>query len=150
MSSDYGSGTTGGVGFGNKTSADPENTGHEETRFGTHTNTDSYSSPTEYGSGTTSGAGFGNKTGDDGSGEYDNSDTRFGSHQNTAPYSGHREHGSGTTGGAGFGNKTGSFSQDSTIGKMMEKAGSIMNNEKMVEKGHAKREAAGFGQEDTS
>lgn len=99
------------MGFGNKTSADPDLAGHEDTRFGKHQNTDSYSNATEYGSGTTGGAGFGNKTTDDGSEEYDNSDLRFGSHGDTAPYSGHTDHGSGSTAGAGFGNKTGGFDQ---------------------------------------
>lgn len=74
-----------------------------------HTNTDSYSNPTEYGSGTTGGAGFGNKTTDDQ--DVDNSDTRFGTAMDTAPYSGSTSHGSGTVGGAGFGNKTGGFAK---------------------------------------
>lgn len=34
---------------------------------------------------------------------------------------------------------------DSTMGKLMEKAGGLMKNEKMEEKGAAKREAAGYG-----
>ena len=33
---------------------------------------------------------------------------------------------------------------DSTMGKLMEKAGSAMKNEGMIEKGRAKREAAGL------
>lgn len=41
-------------------------------------------------------------------------------------------------------------SPDSKTGKMMEKVGSIMKNERLVEKGHAKREAAGFGQEESA
>jgi len=32
------------------------------------------------------------------------------------------------------------------MGKLMEKAGSMMKNEKMVEKGEQKREQAGYGQ----
>ena len=35
------------------------------------------------------------------------------------------------------------------MGKLMEKAGTTFKNEGLVEKGHAKREAAGFGQEET-
>lgn len=36
------------------------------------------------------------------------------------------------------------------MGKLMEKAGSMMKNEGMVEKGREKREAAGYGQEESS
>ena len=110
MSSDYGSGTIGGVGFGNKTSTDPEFDGHD-TRFDKHTDTRSYQGGHEsYGSGATGGAGFGNKSAPDANLEqYDNSDLRFGSHQNTDPYSNGTEFGSGSTEGAGFGNKTGGF-----------------------------------------
>ncbi|KAK3099045.1 hypothetical protein LTR53_019200, partial [Teratosphaeriaceae sp. CCFEE 6253] len=71
--------------------------------------------------------GYGNKvSGSDES--YDNSDTRFGSHQDTSSYSGQNEYGSGTVGGAGAGNKTGSHEsgkKDSTMGKLMEKAGLV-------------------------
>jgi uncharacterized protein YjbJ (UPF0337 family) len=36
--------------------------------------------------------------------------------------------------------------EDSTVGKMMEKAGHVMHNEKLAAKGAAKREEAqGFG-----
>ena len=35
---------------------------------------------------------------------------------------------------------------DSTMGKLMEKAGSALKNEGMVEKGRAKREEAGFNE----
>jgi len=35
---------------------------------------------------------------------------------------------------------------DSTMGKLMEKAGSMTKNEKLMEKGAEKREAAGYGQ----
>lgn len=74
-------------------------------------------------------------------------DFRFGLHKDTSPYSNATPHGSGSTGGAGFGNKTGSFSEsgDSTLGKVMEKAGHLMHNEKMAEKGRVKREEAGLG-----
>lgn len=77
----------------------------------------------------------------------DEEEFRFGLHKDTSPYSHASPHGSGTTGGAGFGNKTGSFSEssDSTLGKVMEKAGHLMRNEKMVEKGRGKREEKGFG-----
>lgn len=34
---------------------------------------------------------------------------------------------------------------DSTVGKLMEKAGHMMHKETLVEKGRAKREGAGFG-----
>ena len=36
---------------------------------------------------------------------------------------------------------------DSTFGKVMEKAGNMMGNEKMAEKGLEKREAKGFSQD---
>ena len=117
MSTEYGSGTTGGVGFGNKTTADPEHTSNDEFRFDKHHVSEPYAGhgESQYGSGATAGVGHGNKTaaaGDDG-GEYDNSDLRFGSHQETAPYSGHTEHGSGTTAGVGYGNKTASSGGES-------------------------------------
>ena len=36
--------------------------------------------------------------------------------------------------------------KDSTMGKIMEKAGHVMHNEGLAEKGRAKRETSGFGQ----
>ncbi|KAI7109562.1 hypothetical protein KC343_g18088 [Hortaea werneckii] len=106
-----------------------------------------YAGGTEYGSGMTGGPGAGNKTSNDES-ETDSSATRFGSHGDTSSYSGGTEYGSGTTGGAGAGNKTsGSMEHDSTMGKLMEMSGKVMHNDGMVEKGHARREAAGaFGE----
>ncbi|KAI7303843.1 hypothetical protein KC315_g15447 [Hortaea werneckii] len=102
-----------------------------------------YAGGTEYGSGMTGGPGLGNKTSNDES-EVDGSATRFGSHGDTSSYSGGTEYGSGTTGGAGAGNKTsGSMEHDSTMGKLMEMSGKIVHNDGMVEKGHARREAAG-------
>ncbi|GAB1728634.1 hypothetical protein NU195Hw_g1436t1 [Hortaea werneckii] len=102
-----------------------------------------YAGGTEYGSGMTGGPGLGNKTSNDES-EIDSSATRFGSHGDTSSYSGGTEYGSGTTGGAGAGNKTsGSMEHDSTMGKLMEMSGKIVHNDGMVEKGHARREAAG-------
>lgn len=38
---------------------------------------------------------------------------------------------------------------DSTMGKLMEKAGGMMNNEKLAEKGREKREGAGYGGADS-
>ena len=168
MSEDYGSGTSSGPGFGNKTSSDASTYDHTDTRFGTHKNTDSYSGGTEYGSGTTAGVGFGNKsvTGSDYGQEHEA--TRYGSAGETGPYYGGTEYGSGTTGGAGFGNKTsGRFGEsngimlilaivnhvhivnmaiDSFAGKVMEKAGNVMHNESLAAKGHEKREEKGYGQ----
>ncbi|KAF2834351.1 hypothetical protein M501DRAFT_593067 [Patellaria atrata CBS 101060] len=149
-----------GTGFGNRTSSEGDfSEEHANTRFGSATNKDSYSGATEYGSGTTAGVGYGNKKVPD-SDEVDNSDTRFGSHTNTDPYSDSTGYGSGTTGGAGFGNKTGSFSRDessqggkndSTMGKVMEKVGSMMHKDNIKDKGHEKREKAGaFHDDDTS
>lgn len=80
----YGSGATGGAGFGNntllptlansftnlvfllpgnKSAPDPDQLDNSEFRFGSHKNTDVYSGGTRHGSGSTAGAGFGNKTG---------------------------------------------------------------------------------------
>ncbi|KAI7317976.1 hypothetical protein KC315_g10219 [Hortaea werneckii] len=102
-----------------------------------------YAGGTAYGSGMTGGPGLGNKTSNDKS-EIDSSATRFGSHGDTSSYSGGTEYGSGTTGGAGAGNKTsGSMEHDSTMGKLMEMSGKIMHKDGLVEKGHARREAAG-------
>lgn len=62
---------------------------------------------------------------------------RFGIHKDTAPYSNARPLGSGSTGGAGFGNKTGSFSEshDSTVGKVLEKAGHVVHSGKLEKMG---------------
>lgn len=35
------------------------------------------------------------------------------------------------------------------MGKLMEKAGHVMHNENLADKGRAKREASGFGQEES-
>ncbi|KAK7548074.1 hypothetical protein IWX46DRAFT_43971 [Phyllosticta citricarpa] len=75
----------------------------------------------------------------------------YGSRSGSAAYSGGTRYGSGTTSGAGFGNKTGSFSpsdrHDSTLGKLMEKAGGILRNSSLEAKGLHKREEAGFTHE---
>ncbi|KAK4575167.1 hypothetical protein LTR86_001019 [Recurvomyces mirabilis] len=140
-----GSGTTGGTGYGNKSNPEAE-VDSSDTRFDKHTNTDPYSGATEYGSGTTSGVGYGNKSAPDGS-EVDTSDTRFGTNH-SEPYSGATKYGSGSTGGAGFGNKHtnanagNSGPPDSTMGKLMEKAGGLLKNPGMAEKGAEKREQA--------
>lgn len=112
----YGSGTTSGAGFGNKTSSGGLGYGDDDDqrtglRTGSSNDRSAYSGGSaEYGSGTTGGAGFGNKTSSSNRDEYDNSGLRTGSHGDTGAYSGGSErYGSGTTSGAGFGNKTGSF-----------------------------------------
>ncbi|KAF2112614.1 hypothetical protein BDV96DRAFT_497739 [Lophiotrema nucula] len=136
------------AGYGNRTAEDLNPSDleehHSSTRYGVDHN-NAYSGGHEtYGSGATGGAGFGNKSAPDPE-HMDNSEFRFGSHQDGAPYSGHTKHGSGSTAGAGFGNKTGGFEEsgaDSTVGKLMEKAGHMMHNEKLAEKGIAKREAS--------
>ncbi|KAK4988940.1 hypothetical protein LTR66_007171 [Elasticomyces elasticus] len=149
---EYGSGTVGGVGFGNKTNPSSSSYDNSATRFGKD-DSDPYSNSTDYGSGTTSGVGYGNKNNRGGDG-IDSSDTRF-DNQSGDPYSDSTRYGSGTTSGAGFGNKTKGgdsassdkkvtpATTDSTIGKLMEKAGGMMKNEGMVEKGRAKREEKG-------
>ncbi len=51
---------------------------------------------------------------------------------------------------ARMGNKMppgGGDSKDSTMGKLMEKAGGVMKNEGLVEKGHGKRAAKGAFEE---
>ena len=65
MSSDYGSGTAAGAGFGNKSNPDPnmDEYDNSDLRFDSHHDTAPYSGATKHGSGTTGGAGFGNKTG---------------------------------------------------------------------------------------
>nr|OQO20320.1 hypothetical protein B0A51_12481 [Rachicladosporium sp. CCFEE 5018] len=139
------------AGYGNKTSSGFGGDSDSNTRFGTSDNTDSYSGGTGVGSGTTSGAGYGNKTGD--SSNIDSSDTRFGTGSNTGAYSGadSSSYGSGATGGAGFGNKSSDHDSkdkksDSTMGKLMEKAGGMLKNEKIADQGREKREQAGYGQ----
>ncbi|KAF2792565.1 hypothetical protein K505DRAFT_362795 [Melanomma pulvis-pyrius CBS 109.77] len=141
------------AGYGNRKASDttPEDLTHEHTstRFG-RADAHAYSGGHDtYGSGATGGAGFGNKSAPDPEHAHDNTEFRFGSHQDTQPYSGHEgRHGSGSTGGAGYGNKTGSFGagNDSGVGKLMEKAGQVLHNKSLEEKGHAKREAQGLGQ----
>ncbi|QDS74712.1 hypothetical protein FKW77_000664 [Venturia effusa] len=62
----YGSGATGGAGFGNKSNPDQdmELYDNKDLRFGSHESTAPYSGGhPDYGSGSTGGAGFGNKTG---------------------------------------------------------------------------------------
>ncbi|KAF2027622.1 hypothetical protein EK21DRAFT_102454 [Setomelanomma holmii] len=135
------------TGYGNRTApdytAESMTDQHESTRLGLHTSHDPYSNahPT-YGSGATGGAGFGNKS--DVSGPpASNDEFRFDLHKNTQPYSNPGRAGSGSTGGAGYGNKTGEYGTgDSTLGKIMEKAGHVTHNENLVAKGTAKRETA--------
>ncbi|PSN74652.1 hypothetical protein BS50DRAFT_581445 [Corynespora cassiicola Philippines] len=140
------------AGYGNRNAPDLDpsdlSTEHSNTRFGRDDSHPYTGGHETYGSGATGGAGFGNKSAPSNTDDYENSDLRFGTHSDTKPYSGSTEHGSGTVGGAGYGNKTGSFSEskDSTMGKIMEKAGHVMHNEGLAEKGRAKRETSGFGQ----
>ncbi|KAK5109245.1 hypothetical protein LTR62_007227 [Meristemomyces frigidus] len=140
-----GSGTTSGVGHGNKTAPEPSIDDTSDLRLDKHHHTAPYSNATEHGSGTTSGVGYGNKKAPD-AGEVDTSGTRFGSHQHSKPYTGATQYGSGSTGGAGYGNKhTNAHSggpPDSTTGKLMEKVGGMLHKEGMVEKGAVKREQA--------
>ncbi|CAD0086659.1 unnamed protein product [Aureobasidium vineae] len=148
----YGSGTSSGVGFGNKSSYDRDTfDDSSNTRFGSSTDTGAYSGSTDFGSGATGGAGYGNKATSGRDTFDDSSNTRFGSSTDTGAYSGSNEYGSGSTGGAGYGNKSSEYTTDessgkqgdSTAGKLMSKLGGMMKNERMVEKGEAKREAAG-------
>ncbi|OAK97020.1 hypothetical protein IQ06DRAFT_338327 [Phaeosphaeriaceae sp. SRC1lsM3a] len=138
------------AGYGNRTapdySPDDMKDQHGSTRLGVTDSHGAYSNAhPRYGSGTTGGAGFGNKSGPS-TAPSTSEEFRFGSHADTAPYSGAKESraGSGSTGGAGYGNKTGDFggSGDSTLGKVMEKAGHVLHNEGLVAKGAAKRQDA--------
>ncbi|KAF2819270.1 hypothetical protein CC86DRAFT_412978 [Ophiobolus disseminans] len=143
------------AGFGNRTApdyvAEDMTDQHASTRLGLTDSHGAYSNAhPKYGSGATGGAGFGNKS-DAPTTHTSNDEFRFDKHKNTSAYSGADESraGSGSTAGAGFGNKTGSFgnSGDSTLGKVMEKAGHMMKNENMVAKGAAKREEKRVGEE---
>lgn len=98
----------------------------------------------EHGSGTTGGPGYGNKR----STLPSSADTfRFANLAgNTAPYSNATPMGSGSTAGAGYGNKTGHFGhgKDSVVGKLVEKAGQVLHDEGLVERGRGKREEKGL------
>jgi uncharacterized protein YjbJ (UPF0337 family) len=111
----------------------------------------------------------GNKS-DDSSAPTSNDEFRFDLHKDTSPYSNPGRAGSGSTGGAGYGNKTGEHTTggkhtyparlvhrrhtrnefddnsdartDSTLGKIMEKAGHMTHNENLAAKGTMKREEA--------
>ena len=62
----YGSGATGGAGFGNKSDSSSLPTSNDEFRFDKHADTAPYSGAhdSRAGSGSTGGAGYGNKTGE--------------------------------------------------------------------------------------
>ncbi|KAF1939669.1 hypothetical protein EJ02DRAFT_513710 [Clathrospora elynae] len=143
------------AGYGNRTApdyvAEDMEDQHTSTRLGLHKSNTPYHNPHEkHGSGTTGGAGFGNKRSSS-TPSTDNTEFRFGSHTDTAPYSNATPMGSGSTGGAGYGNKTGEMEgphKDSTLGKVMEKVGGMMNNGKIVDKGRGMREEKGFGRVD--
>ncbi|KAF2015502.1 hypothetical protein BU24DRAFT_461746 [Aaosphaeria arxii CBS 175.79] len=144
------------AGYGNRTNMSPDLPSladdHNNTRFDLKTNSHPYTDADArpYGSGATGGAGFGNKSAPDpvAHSPEEARQHRFGSGSSTDAYSGSTEHGSGATGGAGWGNKTGKFteSHDSTVGKLMEKAGHMVHNEKLAEKGRAMRVEQGLGQ----
>ncbi|KAL5117622.1 hypothetical protein ACEQ8H_004515 [Pleosporales sp. CAS-2024a] len=156
------------AGYGNRTAPDyvaddmDMTDQHSDTRLGLYHSSDPYSNAhPKYGSGATAGPGFGNKSDKSSSGHgrrytsHDDQDKdeegfRFAVHdeeEDTAAYRGASEAraGSGSTGGAGYGNKMtgGGFGldRDSTVAKVMEKAGNLMHNEGLVTKGAAKREA---------
>ncbi|KAL6702516.1 hypothetical protein ACN47E_001580 [Coniothyrium glycines] len=140
------------AGYGNQTApdyiAEDLQDQHSSTRLGLTDSHAAYSNAHEkHGSGTTGGAGFGNKRSalsksDSNTSTESDAEFRFGSHLDTAPYSNATPLGSGSTGGAGYGNKTGSFegSNDSALGKVMEKMGTLIHNQNIAEKGRMKRE----------
>ncbi|KAL8775878.1 MAG: hypothetical protein Q9194_003547 [Teloschistes cf. exilis] len=145
-----GSGTSGGVGSGNKYNSgvqEPSSLGEDygsgNTSGESTGRNEPYSGHNEYGSGSVGGAGFGNKSSGGTMG-----DSSFGGNDDVAgnsdPYTGHQEYGSGATGGAGFGNKSSSYDNgDSTSGKLMEKMGGIFGSEKMADKGREKQRSNG-------
>nr|POE66209.1 hypothetical protein CFP56_54471 [Quercus suber] len=143
-----------GTGFGNKTTDKESSFDTSDTRLGSSSDAAPYSGATQHGSGTTAGVGFGNKTSSDG--DVDTSDTRLGSSGHTGAYTSGTQYGSGSTGGAGFGNKhtnaksIGDEKNDSTMGKLYEKAGGMLKNEGIMEKGRQKREEAGAFEKDGS
>ncbi|KAL8698063.1 MAG: hypothetical protein Q9224_002024, partial [Gallowayella concinna] len=153
-SSGYGYGITGGAGSGNKYTSGVQESSGLASDYGTgHSGettdrNEPYSGHREHGSGATGGVGFGNK-----SSSHSADDTPYGGNpdigRNSDPYTGQNEYGSGTTGGAGFGNKTSNRNDDkkndSTSGKLMEKMGSMIGNERIKEQGRGKREHAGYG-----
>ncbi|KAI4230430.1 MAG: hypothetical protein L6R36_000059 [Xanthoria steineri] len=155
-SAGYGSAITSGTGSGNKLTSGEQEPEGLPSDYGTGYKGDTtdrnepYSGGREYGSGATSGVGYGNKTSSGSSGDSPyggNPDTG----RNSDPYTGQNEYGSGTTAGVGYGNKSSSKDDgdskkgDSTSGKMMEKLGGMIGNEKMKEQGREKREGAGYG-----
>ncbi|KAF1961994.1 hypothetical protein CC80DRAFT_589448 [Byssothecium circinans] len=90
---------------------------------------------------------------------HEHSTTRFGRDDAHAYTGGHSMYGSGATGGAGFGNKSapapalggdeaGALKvegrRDSTLGKIMERAGHVMRNENLAGKGRERRKSSGF------
>ncbi|KAF2400812.1 hypothetical protein EJ06DRAFT_556311 [Trichodelitschia bisporula] len=75
------------------------------------------------------------------------------SSHSTTPYSNATQHGSGTTAGAGYGNKTGEHAAakaDSMLGRVMQKAGSVVHNEGLIEKGTERRKSAGWKEEEAA
>ncbi|KAL9630155.1 MAG: hypothetical protein Q9164_006561 [Protoblastenia rupestris] len=147
--SSYGSGTVGGAGSGNKMTSGMQSTseglgsdygsgsGGYGGSSGDSRSSDAYSGSNDYGSGATGGAGSGNKM-SSGFGDNDNDNTSGsygGDSRSNDAYSGSTGYGSGATGGAGSGNKMSSGygdnddssggKKDSTMGKLMEKAGDI-------------------------
>ncbi|KAI4110508.1 MAG: hypothetical protein LQ339_001374 [Xanthoria mediterranea] len=150
-SAGYGSAITSGTGSGNKLTSGKQEPEGLPSDYGsgykgdTTDRNEPYSGGREYGSGATSGVGYGNKTSSGSSG-----DSPYGGNpdvgRNSNPYTGQNEYGSGTTAGVGYGNKSSSKDDgdskkgDSTSGKMMEKLGGMIGNEKMKEQGREKRE----------
>ncbi|KAI4637750.1 hypothetical protein J4E83_000568 [Alternaria metachromatica] len=140
------------AGYGNRTApdytAEDLQDQHSTTRLGLVDSHTPYHNPHEkHGSGITGGAGFGNKRSSS-TPDTDTSEFRFGSHSDTAPYSNGTAMGSGSTGGAGYGNKTGEMSgpePDSLLGKVVEKVGGMVKNDKIEAKGRGMREKEGFG-----
>jgi hypothetical protein len=109
----------------------------------------------QYGGAATHGAGFGNKhTNATAADPVDTSGTRFEPELQKNPSVGSAGHGNKTTDGF---NKDGTFlpleqrrasrsnkSTDSTIGKLMEKAGSVLHSNKLQESGRERRASAGY------
>ena len=134
-SSEFGSGTTGGAGFGNKiTGSDEPGEGGYGGNPDLARSSDPYSGNSGYGSGTTGGAGSGNKYNSS-----DDSSNSSGGGKLTHPSACSWE------GGKQLRVLTCWRLKDSKAGKFMEKIGGMLGNEKIEQKGLEKREQAGYG-----
>jgi len=138
----YGSSNSGPHASNMANKADPRIDSDNDRLRGPDSARDNYGS-SGLGSSTTTGTGIGSNA-------YGSSNTSSGlGSSNTNTYGGSSDtYGSGTTSGAGYGNKSSDHhdnkdgKKDSTMGKLMEKAGDMLGKDNIAEKGRAKREEA--------